>query len=119
MQPFYRQTHDVDFDLLGMVRKVTIVVTARHDDCPYDGDDPEDIAAFERGDFSMAVIQVKALYIHLEASDILGGCCYRSEQDLLETVAGHDMINNALTELRKVASETLESLLPNNAFLQY
>ncbi len=85
----------------------SVAVKVYSDDIGFDGDCPEDIAAFERGDFGMYLVEVSARFDgDLEGTDILGGVClneYSNTASILEVVEEHDMINTALSELsRKV-----------------
>lgn len=69
------------------------------DDVPFDGDDAEDIAAFERGEFQMYVAEVRAAWNGLVESDFLGGIAAAGLQDIETVVAAHFMVSEALDTL--------------------
>ena len=79
------------------------------DELPFDGDDPEDKARFERGEISNYTIVVKADCFGLKGFDLLGACTMSSNwsHEMTDYIQEHSMITNALNEL----TENIERIL--------
>ncbi len=92
------------------VCEVLITIAVDDDGTPFDGDNAEDIAAWQRGDFSMMVVRVKAILGGIDGSDYLGGVCVSKGSDIDDVVDEHGMIDNAIDDLRKQIAELLETL---------
>lgn len=99
------------FQFRGRELQANVSVQIYHDDVPFDGDHPEDIAAFERGDFQMYVLIVKAYFAgHVSGSDALGGNAAEDYTDLEKAVDEHDMIENALTDLARILGDIVDAV---------
>lgn len=87
------------FEACGRELTATVTLKVWADDIPFDGDDPEDIAGFERGDFQMYVAEVSATFADVTGTDILGGIAASKLEDVTACMEENGMISNALSEL--------------------
>lgn len=91
------------FTVRGRTLTATLSLHVYPDDIPYDGDIPEDIAAYERGEFQMYVAEVRARLVGdgLTESDWLGGIPASTLEQISQTVEWHGMAEQALEALAK------------------
>ena len=96
-QFFYNETNPLK--VLNHNFQVPVKAYYFHEDEPFDGDDPEDLAAFARGDFIMVGIEVKAQFEGMTGLAHLGMVCMKNTDDLIETLKSECLIEEALEDL--------------------
>lgn len=101
---------EVKFLFNGRERVAHVVIESMPDDQPFDGDIAEDIEAYERGDFEMRVIYVRASYLGIEESEYLGGVCVAKGPDITDAVDQNSMIQQAIDNLRETLSRVQQAL---------
>ena len=101
---------DLPMPFRGTFVMVRIHISYWFETDAFDGDDPQDIEAYSRGDFVMAGVEVAARWKGMEGTDSLGMNCIYKASDIDEVVEENGMIHNAAVELFENVEELLKSV---------
>lgn len=102
---------DQEIEWNGRTITANIIIYINVDDY-YDAsdDDEETIEKLADGTLSVCIVECVAQWEGVTGLDILGGVIAGSQQDIQETVAYYNMVNNALVELKTELSQLKEKL---------
>jgi len=95
------------FKIAGSEFEATVRAYWQWDDCPVEDtvdfetekELEEYVGRFRRGDLLNAVLFVEATFLGQTGTDVLGACHVKDEDDMLEIIKEHGMVDNAVTEL--------------------
>lgn len=85
---------------------ITVTLNIYPENEPFDGDNPADIAAYQRGDFQMFVAEMVASWNGISETDVLGGIAAADLEEVENVAVDNGMIDSAL----KALGERLVSL---------
>jgi hypothetical protein len=110
----------VEFELNGKPVKASVTVSYETDqdfdpikDMDFDGEDQKKfLRDLERGEVMPLVVYVSVSALGETGSDVLGGCLVNSVKDIDELVETHEMIEQAVIELKNNILHQIELLKP-------
>jgi hypothetical protein len=118
----FRETHSdtvVEFGLNAKIAKARVVITYSYDSdftADRDFDSPEEkekfLDDFRLGRLTPIVIFVKAYALGQTGQDVLGGSVVKDYKEVDGIVKDHDMINNAIDELKTHIHSLISQLQP-------